>query len=165
MPPCRGAWGWLPRLDAMSPWTRRQSTVPHALWLCGLLVVLGGLFGMHGLDNHGGAGMDSVAHAAMTSPAAHSAAGGHQAMPETVHGAAAVMVAVADATGHQGIDMGAAGMCMAVLVFSLIALILRLYASRGRALLWLVARPARAPGGRGRDPDPPSLICLSVQRC
>ena len=89
---------------------------------------------------------------------AHGAAG-------AVVAAEAVVSAVTDATGHAGMDMGATGMCMAVLVLSLIALILRLYASRVRPLLWLAARPVRSPMVRGRDPDPPSLLRLSIQRC
>lgn len=78
--------------------------------------------------------------------------------------AAALGGAVTDATGHTGMDMGAAGICMAVLVLSLLLLILRLYASRV-PLLWLVARSVRSPVVRGRDPDPPSLFRLSIQRC
>ena len=144
---------------------RPRSTVRHALWLGGLLVVLGGLFGMHGLDNHGGAGLDTVAHATMAVPASHGTGAGHAAMTDTLHEAEAVLAAATDAAGHSGMDMGAAGMCMAVLVLTLIALILRLYANRARPLLWLVARNAWAPRGRGRDPDPPSLLRLSIQRC
>jgi hypothetical protein len=160
----------LPTLDAMSHTTRRpRSTVRHALWLGGLLVVLGGLFGMHGLDNHGGAGLETVGHAGMAM-SAHGAGAGQAAMTAAAHPASAVATvtlasSLTDASGHTGIDMVAAGMCMAVLVLSLLALVLRSYASRPRPLLWLVARPARAPAVRGRDPDPPSQFGLSVQRC
>jgi uncharacterized membrane protein YtjA (UPF0391 family) len=127
---------------------------------------------MHGLDNHGGAGMHSVAHEGVTVPL-HGAASGHEAMTGTAYVASAVAFAATEAvvgavtasTGHSGMDMGATGTCMAVLVLSLILLILRLYASRVRPLLWLVARPAGSPLVRGRDPDPPSLFRLSVQRC
>jgi len=139
--------------------------VRYALWLGGLLVLLGGLFGMHGLDNHGDAGVDTIAHATMAGPAEHSTAAGHEAVAGTVARAAAVTVAVTGAFGHAGMAMGAAGMCVAVLVLALIALLLREHAGRLRPLLCLAARPARAPGGRGRDPDPPSLIRLSIQRC
>ena len=72
---------------------------------------------------------------------------------------------MSDSTGHAGMDMGATGVCMAVLVLSLLLLILRLYASRVPPLLWLVARSVRSPLVRGRDPDPPSLFGLSIQRC
>ncbi|MEO7351583.1 MAG: DUF6153 family protein [Marmoricola sp.] len=146
-------------------WMRPASTVRYALWLGGLLVLLGGLFGMHGLDHHGGPGMETIAHATMAGPAEHSAAAGHEAVAGTVAGAAAVTVAVTGASGHAGLGMGAAGMCVAVLVVALIALLLREQGGRLRPLLGMVARPVRAPGARGRDPDPPSLICLSIQRC
>ena len=160
----------------MSLRTQPRSPVRHALWLIGLLVVLGGLFGMHGLDSHGGdhggAVMDSVTHAAMTVPA-QGAVVGHDAMTGAAHAATsaavvstpAVVGAMTDSTGHTGVDMGAAGICMAVLVLSLLLLILRLYASRVPPLLWLVARSVRSPLVRGRDPGPPSLFGLSIQRC
>jgi len=163
----------MPTLAAMSLRTEPRSPVRHALWLSGLLVVLGGLFGMHGLDNHGGAGIDTVAHVGMAVPA-HGAASGHPAKTGLTHeGAAATVVAtkavvgsgVTYTAGTAGMDMGGAGVCMAVLVLSLIALILRLYASRVRPLWRLAARPLRSPLVRGRDPDPPSLLRLSIQRC
>ena len=76
-----------------------------------------------------------------------------------------VAAAMADATGHPGMSMSAAGMCMAVLVLGLFALLLRVRTSRLSPPLWRFAQPARAPGVRGRDPDPPSLIKLSIRRC
>jgi hypothetical protein len=150
--------------------------VRHALRLGGLLVVLGGLFGMHGLANHGGdhggAVTNSVTHAAETVPA-HGGDAAHEAMTGVAHAATsvasvvttAVVGAMSDSTGHTGMSMGATGMCMAVLVLSLLLLVLRLYASRVPPLLWLVARTVRSPLVRGRDPDPPSLFRLSIQRC
>ena len=145
---------------------RPRSTVRHALWLGGLLVVLGGLLGMHGLDNHGGPGMDTMAHTGTAVPA-HDAVTGpaHVAAAAAAVATEAVVGAATDATGHTGMSTGATGMCMAVLVLSLLLLILRLYASRQPALLWLVARSVRTPLVRGRDPDPPSLFRLSIQRC
>jgi hypothetical protein len=131
---------------------------------------------MHGLDNHGGdhggAVVESATHAALTVPA-HGVASGHDAMTGAANAAttvaavttAAVVGAMTDSTGHTGMDLGATGMCMAVLVLSLLLLILRLYASRVPPLLWLVPRPTRSPLVRGRDPDPPSLFGLSIQRC
>ena len=144
---------------------RPRSTVRYALWLGGLLVLLGGLFGMHGLDNHGDAGMDTIAHATMAGPAEHGAVAAHEVIDGTVAGAAAVALAVTGASGHTGMDMGAAGMCVAVLILALIALLVRAQAGRLRPLLWMVARPVRGPETWGRDPDPPSLISLSIQRC
>lgn len=78
----------LPRLAAMSPVTVSRSTVRHALWLGGLLVVLGGLFGMHGMDNHGGAGMDTMSHTATAAPV-DDAGSLPEAMSGSVHVAAA----------------------------------------------------------------------------
>ena len=172
----RRALSAMPTLAAMSLRTPPRGPVRHALWLSGLLVVLGGLFGMHGLDHHGGdhggAVIESVSHAAVTVPA-HGAGSGHEAMTGAAHAATSVVVvstaaavgAMTDSTGHTGMDLGATGMCMAVLVLSLLLLILRLYASRIPPLLWLVARTIRSPLVRGRDPDPPSLFRLSIQRC
>lgn len=141
----------------------------HALWLGGMLVVLGGLFGMHGLDNHGGAGMDSVAHAAMASSPMTVAAGpvsaaGRGLAGDIAHDTVLMAAVVTDASGDADLGMGATGMCMAVLGLSLLVLLL-IRARRLSPLVWLGARPARAPRARGRDPDPPSLILLSIQRC
>lgn len=158
----------------MAPRTQPRSPVHHALWLGGLLVVLGGLFGMHGLaqhgGDHGGAVTQSVTHAASIVPAhgaEHEALTGtaHETAPVAVVATAAVADSVTDAAGHSSISVGATAICMAVLVLSLLLLILRLYASRVPALLWLMARAVRSPMVRGRDPDPPSLFRLSIQRC
>lgn len=142
---------------------RPRSTVPYALWLGGLLVLLGGLFGMHGLDNHGDAGLDSVVNATMTGSTGHAGAVAYEVMTETAPEVAPVTTT--GATGRSGMDMGVAGMCMAILMLGLIALLLRIRANRLQPPLWLVARHAGAPGARGRDPDTPSLIQLSIQRC
>lgn len=142
----------------MAPRSRPDTTVRHALWLGGMLIVLGGLFGMHGLDSHGaGAGVDAM-HTTMSATAG---AIGRE-MIDTAHVGAPAMVA---ARGGPGMDMGAAGMCVAILGLGLIALLLRIGASRSGPLMGLVARPVRTPRVRGRDPDPPSLIHLSIQRC
>jgi len=166
----------MPTLAAMSLRTQPRSPVRHALWLSGLLIVLGGLFGMHGLANHGGdhggAVMESGAQSAKTVPA-HGVVAGHDAMSGAAHAATSVANEATAAgvgvmtvsAGHTGMDMGAMGMCMAVLVLSLLLLMLRLYASRVPPLLWLSARSVQAPMVRGRDPDPPSLFRLSIQRC
>lgn len=133
---------------------------------------------MHGLANHdgdhGGAVMESVARAAVSVPA-HRASSAHDAVTGAAHsatfvavvatGAGAVLAKVTDSTVHTGMDMGATGMCMAFLVLSLLLLILRLCASRVPPLLWLVARSVHSPLVRGRDPDPPSLFRMSIQRC
>jgi len=139
-----------------------ENTVRRALWLGGLFVVLGGLFGMHGLDTHG---VESAENASMTGSPAHSDAD-HQTMTRATDGAALAMAATSATGGHSGMgmDMGT-GMCVAVLVLGLLALLLRISTCRPQRLEWLVARGIRIPETQGRDPDPPSLIRLSIQRC
>ena len=144
---------------------RPRSTVAYALWLGGLLILLGGLFGMHGLDNHGGAGMDSAVSATMTGSTGHAGSVADEVITRAAPHVALVTGAATVATERPGMDMGAAGMCMAFLSGSDRFCCSRLHASRLQPPLWLVARPARSPGVRGRDPDPPSLFRLSIQRC
>lgn len=147
----------------MTPRSRPETVVRRTLWLGGLFVVLGGIFGMHGLDNHGtGPSVDSAVHAAVSDTAG---AVGHGHVMDTAHRASPAAIAAAAATGGIGMDMGAVGMCVAVLGLGLIALLLRLWASCRRPLMRLMARPVHASGVRGRDRDPPSLIHLSIQRC
>ena len=153
----------------------------HALWLGGLLVVLAGLLGMHGLDNHGSAAMsghaavamDAVAHLPVLE-AHHTGSGsGHPVAANLAHitaqgaqqGAGFVAAAVLSNTGSEVPDTGATGMCMAVLVFGLLALLLHLGARRVNMPVWLLARLTRVPVARGRDPDPPCLFTLSIQCC
>ena len=146
---------------------RTQATVRHALWLGGLLVVLAGLFGMHGLDNHGSA--------AMSGHGAVGATHGARTTPTTLRGVAdssghAVMLGgafVADAvvSGEGPSSSTMAGVCMAVLVVGLLTLLLLLRSSRAHVSRLLRARVAPAPAFRGRDPDPPCLFTLCVQRC
>lgn len=147
-----------------------ETTARHALWFGGILVVLAGLFGMHGLDSHGAAGMDTTAYAAisegpMDAVAASGAAvrsDGHHAM-ETPTQAGLTVSSMSEATGSDATDMGMAGMCMAILVGALITLVRPLRASRFRSV---PAEPARPPWlSVGRSRDPPSLIALSILRC
>lgn len=147
----------------MTPRSRPETAVRRAWWLAGLLVVLGGLFGMHGLVNHSaGVGMDSAMRATVDGAAG---AVGLGDVLDPTHGVASASVAAAGETGGSGMDMGAVGMCVAVLGLGLIALLLRMSAGRPGPLRWLVARPVGVPGVRGRDLDPPSLIYLSILRC
>lgn len=144
------------------------SAARSALRMGGLLIVLAGLFGMHGLDSHGTAGMDTIAHAVLTEPALAAVAAEHD--PATMvmavqDGSTAVVVSIARAVGEPSMGMGMAGTCMAVLGLALIALLRFLRINRVRALSWVVPLRASAPGDAGRDPDPPSLIDLSIQRC
>ena len=151
---------------AMSIRVRPETTARRALWLGGLLVILGGMFGMHGLDTHGVAGMDSHAHSAVSVVVAAPADAGHDGSSPAADPAQPVLAGLGDATtGHPAMDAGVAGACMAILAVALSLLLRLLRSGRVRPLPWVSARPARAPAVTGRDPDPPSLIRLSIQRC
>jgi len=148
-----------------------EATARHALRLLGPLVVLAGLFGMHGLDSHGAAGTDTIAHAVTDAPVDAVAAGGAKVQALAQHAVAvgtqagSTVLSISEATAHDAMDMGTAGMCMAILTIALLTLIQFLRASQVRSVLWILARSARTQWFLGRDPDPPSLIALSVHRC
>ena len=150
---------------------RARTTAQRALWCFGLFVLLAGIFGMHGLSSHaGGVGgevhtMASREHAAATALAAM--LGGHDGESAGVRGAADGMArvgSVVDQLPPVG-DMGLTAMCLAVLAVAL-AMLLRILgdvpALRLRRRVRTSTRVAVSPG---RDPDPPSLIVLSIQRC
>jgi len=56
-------------------------------------------------------------------------------------------------------------MCLAILGAALLALLRLLHRAREAAVVWSLPRPAGAIVPRGRDPDPPSPIKLSIRRC
>ena len=146
-----------------------ETTARRALWIGGLLVVLAGLMGMHGLGDHGAAGMDSIPHSVVSEAGAGPAIGAvfsvvDHAVPH-IRGVAPVMTTVSAFPGGGRMDMGMTEMCVAILVVALIVLLRSLRTSKTRSFLRLVARSARAHADTGRDPDPPSLIKLSIQRC
>jgi Family of unknown function (DUF6153) len=129
------------------------------LRLAALILVLAGLFGMHGLDGHDAVALGSVSQAATDempmSPAAAHPVIGSRSQPQ-----------IEALSGAGGMDMGMAAMCVAILAGALIALLRLLLGARVRPLLWVLARQARAVLRHpGRDPDLPSLIALSIQRC
>jgi hypothetical protein len=126
-------------------------------------IVLAGLFGMHGLDSHGMPGMEAT-HAAMAG-LEMAAPGGHEVMSSAAHEEGSAATAVIVTSGHPSMGLGMGLMCLAILAVALLVLLRQLRGRRTRLLLWLLARPLRAPAFRGRDPDPPSLIALSIQRC
>jgi hypothetical protein len=146
----------------------RSGTAAHrALWFVGLLVLLAGIVAMHGLNSHGG-GMDPSAHAVAThAPAPAPVAGEHHLMAAAAHEVAAPLAAIRAvvSAGASGIDSGMAEMCMAVLALALTVLLRMLGTAPALALYRLVSAPVRAPGPHGRDPDPPSLVGLSIRRC
>jgi hypothetical protein len=143
--------------------------VHHALWLGALLLTLAGLFGMHGLADHGTEQM-GTAHAAMPTMTTIVTDAASTAVDLT-HATVATVAPVLDAVvshnsgGGTGMDMSAAAMCLAVLLLTVIALIVHLHAQRLRPLLFLTARPVRAPVTAGRATASPNLYALSIQRC
>lgn len=147
------------------------TTARRALWFAGLLVLLAGIVGMHGLNSHAGGTAPHVRASAMDDPGFASAS---EAAVTTAHGTAAsvedlassaAVVGAALLAGMPGMDAGMAGMCMAVLAAAF-TMLLRLLGSAPMLPLYrLVGAPARALGPHGRDPDPPSLISLSIRRC
>jgi hypothetical protein len=142
------------------------------LRLAGLILVLAGLFGMHGLGGHDAAAMGSVPQAGMAEipMSAAAAAAGLTAAPshqiEQVGTQGHPDTHVVGASGPGGMGMGMTAMCVAILAAGLIALVRFLLGGRLRSVLWMLARHTRAVLQHlGRAPDPPSLIALSIQRC
>lgn len=143
-----------------------------ALRLVGLLVVLAGLFGMHGLANHGVGGMENMPQAVIAEASTGMAgstvglitAGIDRPVGALVdHGEGAV--AVLSGLGHEGMGMNMAGLCVAILAIGLVALLLLLRGRRAPRTLWSLPRLMPAVTPRGRDPAQPSLTALSIQRC
>lgn len=156
----------------MSTGRARLMSARPGLRLAGLILVLAGLFGMHGLGGHEAAAMGSASQAGMAElpmSAAAADAGvtaglGHQI--EQVGTQSAPGPDAVGASGPGGMGMGMTAMCVAILAAGLIALVRFLLGGRVRSVLWMLARQARAVLRQpGRDPDPPSLIALSIQRC
>ena len=160
-------------VDSMSMTTRTRLLAQRArpaLWAAALFLVLAGLFGMHGLGDHGMPGMAQTrASGIMTHPGGLHRMTDHADRPMAgVHTAGTVSPAVgatpslapAGLRGH----VGMAGMCLALLTGGLLALLLL----RGRAVRAQAEEPRRsltARRPRSRDPDPPALATLSILRC
>ncbi|WP_460829470.1 hypothetical protein [Nocardioides hungaricus] len=168
------------------------TSVQHALRLTGLIVVLAGLFGMHGLtgqasalgggqgSDHGAAGMSmQIAPPALMAASPMSSmsmdASDFAAIPTGivldaglwVGNQAEDLLEAATGSGH-GSDSGGMAMgtmCLAILGAALLALARLLRRARVAPVVWWLPRPARAILPRGRDPDPPFLVRLSIQRC
>jgi len=141
-----------------------------ALWAGALFVVLAGLFGMHGLGDHGMPGMAQAPASEpmtypggpdrMTDPADRPVGGANSAVAVMPAAGAMPSLARAGLDGHAGM----AGMCLALLTGGLLALLLL----RGRAVRVLAEEPRRrvkTRRPRSRDPDPPCLLSLSILRC
>jgi len=155
--------------------TRRSLTAPArtVLRLAGLLAVLAGLFGMHGLANHGVVGMENMPISVMA-PVSEAAAApdptDKSAHPQGLSAlvldpAVGVAAAMVGPVVPAGMDMSMIGMCIAVLVLGLAALLTLGRIRRRSPVLWMLWRPGAATTPAGRDPDPPSLTVLSIQRC
>jgi len=143
--------------------------------------VLAGLFGMHGLSGlgsgHGAAGLSvqTALPALMAASSMSMGASDLDAIPAGIGSDAGLwggnqaedLLGAATGSGHGtdsgGMAMGA--MCLAILGAALLALLRLLQRARVAPVVWSLPRPTRAIVPRGRDPDPPSLIKLSIQRC
>ncbi len=123
---------------------------------------------MHGLNSHAG-GMDSASHAiVLHDSGAALVPSGHAVVAAASHevvGPAVTFAAGTVAAAESGMDAGMAGMCMAVLALALTVVLRMLGAAPGLPLYGLVGAPVRGMAPHARDPDPPSLINLSIQRC
>lgn len=122
-----------------------------------------GLFAVHGLVPHGSVHADRVADAL----SAASTSSHHLATAVLMGESDVAVVTIAD--GDDGTPVGAlvglAGMCVAVLLIGLV-LTVRLrgglaVGGSARASVQARAHPPRAR----RDPDPPRVLALSIQRC
>lgn len=142
----------------------------HALWLLGLFSLLSGIVGMHGMNSHGAAAMGAhpPVHGVATERGADLGGSIHDATGATAAEVSRSAVPViAHAVGAAAADLGGGmgGMCVAILV---LALIIRLWAQGGAPILpmsRILAAPVQRLAACARDPDPPSLIQLSIQRC
>lgn len=144
--------------------------VRPVLRLAGVLFVLAGLLGMHGLNSHGVAATETGAPALMAtmdvSPASgHADLGNRAGVPAGPVDRAQRPAEAASASPQPGMDMSMAMMCVAILTIALIALLRSLLGARLGPLVGLVHRQSVALVHPGRDPDPPSLIALSIRRC
>ena len=127
------------------------------------LLVLAGLFGMHGLSAHGvGHAAAPVEHGTYADHTGHSMAMQSADAP-TLDLPALDLPALSGPTDHGAAAM--AGLCLAVLLGGIAAWAL-LRATRRRTP-WALPRltTVTRPTPRGRDPDPPTPVLLSVCRC
>lgn len=146
--------------------------------LTGLVMVLIGLVGMHGLASHGAesaAGTDMMmsvrASDALATPASVASSG----TQSLVDHAAMVVAEVSswgrgtlispDSHGSGDMSMNMVGLCVAILLIG--AAGLRFLVNRFRPVraVWSTPRWVASLRPSGREPDPPSLTALSVQRC
>ena len=135
----------------------------------GLVIVIAGLFGMHGLAGHGVQGMDVVPGSALTSQSVAGSVRGFDYPAVTAEGQAVATIDRPDSlrasdAGHGDMDMSLAMMCVAILAVALLALLRSLRRARPQ-IIWARLRGTRVVVRPWRGPAPPSLIALSIQRC
>lgn len=131
-----------------------------------LALLLAGIFGMHALNCLGPAARDGVGipgSAMMSSAVTAGADVAERTVTAAAHRVTQSRVALNFAT-PEGSSMPMAGMCLALLVVSIVGLSRLFGAARAPSLLW--ARPRlhseRVPRFHVAPPD---LIRLSIQRC
>jgi len=154
----------------MSDQKQSVATARRALWFAGMLILLAGVVGMHGLNSHAG-GMGHGMSVAMPGPvgaAMHAApAPAGELVATVVHDVAGATTSV-EAAVAESVPRGAMGMtamCMAVLTMALTVLLRMLGGAPTLPFFTQVSAMARALVPHGRDPDPPSLTVLSIRRC
>lgn len=133
-----------------------------------LLLVVAGLLAMHGIAGHGTHKMAMPPHTGRThashAPAATQPVSRHHGVAAPAAGSPLVAAAaIVSPTPLNGTGKGVAGACVAVLL----GMTLLWWARAGSRLVrglrpWRHSAPAFR---RGRDPDPPSLVRLSIHRC
>ena len=141
------------------------------------VAVLACFFAVHCATSHAPERMGSIPHA-LVSPAvevvheneaADPGANLNHAMTDDIRVVAVAVgsagAASVGAAEHAKVGMSTAALCVAVLVMGLGAL--TLWLRRRGALQPALVLPRLTPhvNGSGRDPDPPSLQHLSIQRC
>ena len=134
--------------------------------VAGLVVVLAGLFGMHGLAPHGVTGMESMPlMPAVTATEASAVVSRVTASADAPHQTLNQVTIERVGDSHGSMNMNMTGLCVAILAIGLLGLLLHLTRRATPSLLWTSHRPFGHAPQAGRDPDPPSLTALSVQRC
>lgn len=146
------------------------STARPGLRLLGLLVVVAGLFGMHGLASHGVQGMDMVPGTVVTSGPMSASLAPFASKAVSVEGETGPTRDHSDSlpggdSEQGGMDMSIAMMCVVILGAALLALLQMLRRERPWSVLGIRPYRTRSIMHPSRGADPPSLLDLSIQRC
>ena len=136
----------------------------------GLLIVVAGVFGMHGLSSHGVRGMDVVpgtvaASQPMTASLVRvaSAAVGMEVQAVAITNRSGSLRG--SDSGRGGMLMGITMMCVVILGTALLALLERLRGARSWSTLWARPNRERVVMHPSRESAVPSSLDLSIQRC